>query len=200
MFTRRSIVVASVILAHFSVARSPAQQGPEAPADAVQPPSIPQVVMSKQHAALNRVKVGDTMPAIELEQLGGGRQRVAELAGSKGMVVVFWKSDRRMALQELADLGPDVLEAFGKAGVSVVGIAVEESSESAHAALQRADAKFPNLVDVDGSAFAQVGSDRLPRTYLLDPQGKILWFDIEYSLATRRELQHALRALTTQPK
>jgi hypothetical protein len=31
--------------------------------------------------------------------------------------------------------------------------------------------------------------------YLLDPQGKVLWFDIDYSLATRRELNQALRAV-----
>ena len=63
------------------------------------------------------------------------------------------------------------------------------------AALEKAGANFPNLLDADGKAFAQVGSERLPRTYLLDPQGKILWFDIEYSLATRRELHQALRAV-----
>ena len=50
------------------------------------------------------------------------------------------------------------------------------------------------LVDAKGKAFAQVGSRHLPRTFVLDPSGKIVWFDIEYSLATRRELQQALAA------
>ena len=36
---------------------------------------------------------------------------------------------------------------------------------------------FPNLLDADGKAFAQVGSEKLPRTFVLDPSGKILWFD-----------------------
>jgi peroxiredoxin len=185
-----------LVLIVLIVGRCPAQQGSAATEDAGPPATMPAVVMSKQHEALNRVKVGDTVPAIELEQLGGGRTSLAAFAGDKGTVVVFWKSDRRMALQQLADLGPDVLESFGKAGVAVVGIAVGESAESTQSALQKAQANFPNLLDADGSAFAQVGSERLPRTYLLDPQGKILWFDIEYSLATRRELQQSLRALT----
>jgi hypothetical protein len=30
---------------------------------------------------------------------------------------------------------------------------------------------------------------------VLDPSGKIVWFDIEYSMATRRELHQALRTL-----
>jgi peroxiredoxin len=164
-------------------------------ADATQPAVIPPVALSKGEESLCRVKVGDTMPAIELDQLGGERKRLTDLAGKTATVVVFWKSDRRMAHQELADLGPDVLEPFGEAGVAVVGIAVDESAESAQEALKLRGANFSNLLDVDGSAFAQVGSQKLPRTYLVDPQGKILWFDIEYSLATRRELHQALRAL-----
>jgi peroxiredoxin len=163
--------------------------------DTKQPPSMPTVLLSKGHEALCRVKVGDTMPQIELQQLGGDRRRLAELAGKQATVVVFWKSDRRMAHQQLADLGPDVIEPFSSEGVAVVGIAVGESPQNARAALDQAGAEFPNLLDADGKAFAQVGSERLPRTYLLDPQGKILWFDIEYSLSTRRELHEALRSL-----
>jgi peroxiredoxin len=193
-------VFAFVALAILVVERSTAQPAQAAPAEAGPPASIPAVVLSKQHEALCRVKVGDTMPAIQLEQLGGVQKNLSDLAGKLATVVVFWKSDRRMAQQQLTDLGPDVLEEFAKGGIALVGIAVGESAESAQAALQKAGANFPNLLDADDAVFAQVGSDRLPRTYLVDPQGKILWFDIEYSLATRRELQQALRALTTQPK
>jgi peroxiredoxin len=169
-------------------------------ADAKQPPSMPTVLLSEGHQALCRVKVGDTMPQMELEQLGGGRRRLAELAGKKATVVVFWKSGRRMAYELLADLGPDVVEPFGGEGVAVVGICVGESPENAQTALERAGAEFANLLDADGKAFAQVGSEKLPRTYLLDPQGKILWFDIEYSLSTRRELHQALRALLVEKR
>jgi peroxiredoxin len=170
-------------------------------ADASQPAVIPVVKLSKGHEALSRVNVGDTMPTIELEQLGGGRRRIADLAGRTATVVLFWKPGRRMTDQLLHDVGPDVIEPFGGAGVAVVGVAVGEAGASAQAALERAGASFPNLLDSDGSAFTQVGSEKLPRAYLLDPQGKILWFDIEYSLATRRELHQALRAVTAdQPE
>jgi hypothetical protein len=29
--------------------------------------------------------------------------------------------------------------------------------------------------------------------YLLDPAGKVLWFDIEYSTGSRRDLERAIR-------
>jgi peroxiredoxin len=160
------------------------------------PAELPPVVLSKGHEALCRVKVGDAMPQLELSMIDGSRGKpLSEFFGDKATVVVFWKSNRRMAAEQLADMGPDVVGPFGGAGVAVVGIAVGESPDSAQATLQRAKAEYPNLLDADGKAFDQVGSEKLPRTYLLDSQGKIVWFDIEYSLSTRRELHQALRAI-----
>jgi thioredoxin-dependent peroxiredoxin len=160
-----------------------------------EPATIPPVLLTDAHQALCLIGVGDKMPALELPQVGGRRTELADLYGKTATVVVFWKSDRRMALTELADLGPDVVEPFQNAGVTVVGIAVGESANSARSVLRQAGARFPNLLDADGAAFAKVGSEKLPRTYLLDPSGKVLWFDIEYSQATRRELAQSLEAV-----
>ena len=156
---------------------------------------VPPVLLTAQHEAICRVKVGDTMPAIELPKVGGGRAKLADLYGSAATVVVFWKSDRRMALDELADLGLDVVEPFGSRDVAVVGIAVEETTSEAQAVLSKAKAKFTNLVDADGKAFAKVGSQKLPWTLVLDAKGQIVWFDLEYSHATRRELERTLAAM-----
>jgi peroxiredoxin len=162
------------------------------------PPKMPKVQFSKREEKLCKVKVGDEMPAIELPELGGKPTKLASLLGKKATVIVFWKGDRRMAREQLADLGSDVIEPFEKEGVAVIGIAVKETDASATEALAKTDAKFKNLLDADGKAFAEVGSERLPRTYVLDPSGKIVWFDIEYSLTTRRELHDALRVLTAK--
>jgi peroxiredoxin len=167
--------------------------------DANAPAAIPPVLLTKAHQALCKVKVGDILPAIELPDLGGSTKRLADLYGQKATVVVFWKGDRRMAQIELADLGPDVIDVFGREGVAVVGIAVDETAATAQAAVKKSGVKFPTLLDAGGQAFAQVGTAKLPRTYLVDPQGKILWFDIEYSLSTRRDLHRALHAVTGAP-
>lgn len=167
------------------------------PADSA--PTMPKVLLTNRDQKLCKVKVGDPLPAFELPRLGGKeneRVKLANVFGKRGTVVVFWKSDRRAARAELADLGPEVVEPFGKGGVEVVGVAVLESPETATQTLAKADAKFTNLIDADGRVFSQVGSECLPRTYVLDASGKIVWFDIAYSLATRRDLNTALRVLT----
>jgi peroxiredoxin len=161
------------------------------------PAKMPKVQFTKREQLLCKVYVSDVMPAIELPKVdGGGNAKLASLLGKQATVVVFWKGDRRMTNELLADIAADVIEPFGKAGVEVVGVAVNESAAGAQEALSKAGATFTNLLDEDGKAFVQVGSERLPRIYVLDSTGKIVWFDIEYSHATRRELRDALRALT----
>jgi hypothetical protein len=58
--------------------------------------------------------------------------------------------------------------------------------------VQQAGAGFPILLDADGAYFARVATDKAPRTYLIDAQGQILWFDVEYSRGTRRDLLAAI--------
>ena len=124
----------------------------------------------------------------------GGNAVLSALYGKAATVVVFWKGDRQMALDELADLGPDVMQKFGSRGVEVVGIAVSQPAADARSVIQKTAADFPQLLDADGKAFDKVGAKRLPWTIVLDANGNIVWFDLEYSLATRRELQQALLA------
>jgi hypothetical protein len=156
---------------------------------------IPPVLLSTEHEALCKIKVGDTMPAIRLDQLGSGQAELSRLSGRAATVVAFWNGGGSMSRMLLRDLGPDVVEPYGPRGVSVVGIAVNQRAGATRGAVERAGASFPNLIDPDGTAFALVGRERLPRVYLLDAQGKVLWFDIEYTLATRRELKQAVRAV-----
>ena len=160
------------------------------------PAIVPPVLMTTRHKALCRVFVGDTLPEIELPKVLGGTAKLSALYGKAATVVVFWKGNRQMALDELADLGPDIVQQFGSRGVEVVAIAVGESAGDARSIVQKSAANYPQLVDADGKAFAKVGSVKLPRTFVLDASGKIVYFDLEYSLATRRELQQAVLAMT----
>jgi peroxiredoxin len=168
---------------------------PATPKPFAVPDGVPPVLLTKQHANLCRVKVGDSLPAIELPTASGNKKtKLADLYGKAATVVVFWAADREMSHMELADLATDVIEPFGAKGVAVVGVAVTEKADKATSAVKEVGKDIPMLIDDKGTAFAQIGSRNLPRTYVLDAKGKILWFDIEYSHATRRELKQALAA------
>ena len=172
--------------------KSSPTQTPVAPEVEVPSVKLAEVKLSEVHAKLCAVKVGDTMPEIKLPDLSGNPTQLASLYGEKLTVVVFWSGNVAPAREELADLGPDVAVPHSGQGLKVVGIAVGETAESAQGRLEDAEAMYPNLIDTEGLAFSKVGTEKLPRTFLLDAQGKILWFDIEYSRSTRRELRDGI--------
>ncbi|MEM8943752.1 MAG: TlpA disulfide reductase family protein [Planctomycetota bacterium] len=159
-------------------------------------PSVPPVMLSTGHAKLCKVRVGDPFPRLTLPKLGGSSTDISSLYASNATVVLFWHPDRWMARTALIDMQRDIAAQFAAAQVSVVGIAVRQPQGAVQAALNQAQASFPQLIDTDGQAFASIGTQALPRIYVLDPDGKIVWFDIEYSEGTRRELWQTLAVLT----
>lgn len=156
--------------------------------------NVPPVLLAAEHASLCKVNVGDAFPAIALPKVGGGDAKVADFAGKKATVVLFWTPDRWMAEGALADLAIEAA-AFGGKGAGFVGI-VEGPADGKADELIKSAGGLTQLNDADGAALGQVGASALPRIYVLDSAGKIAWFDIEYSEATRRELRQTLAELT----
>jgi len=161
-------------------------------------PTIPRVLLSAGHAKLCTVKVGEVFPKLVLPRLGSSATDLASLYGKQATVVLFWHPDRWMARTALIDMQRDVASQFATEQVAVVGIAVRQPAGAVQAALGQTKAAFPQLLDVDGQAFAKVGTVALPRLYVLDQAGKIVWFDIEYSEGSRRELWQTLKLLASK--
>jgi len=162
--------------------------------------AMPEVRLPEMLKETCVVGVGDLMPDAPLDVLGGEQQQLSSQLGPRLTVMFFWESDNLYAQDELRDLTGDVVEAFGDEGVRVIGINVGDSAETAAAAVEAAEAAFPNFLDPEGEYFAKVATEKLPRTYLLDSAGRVLWFDLEYSLTTRRQLKQAVKvALSHAP-
>lgn len=159
------------------------------------PLEVPPVLLTHAEAATGLVNVGDAMPNLALVDATGSGQQLHELLGRKLTVVVFWTSGHAYAREELGDLAADILEPYAERGVQVVAIDTADDPQAARDVLLSLAPAFPVLFDDRGDAFAQVATGKLPRTYLLDASGQIVWFDIEYARSTRRELQRAIRAI-----
>lgn len=162
------------------------------------PEGIPPVLLTAGHQKLCKIGVGQSFPAVTLPRWGGrAKASLTSLYGKRATVLLFWRPDRWMARAALADVERDVFQRFAAEQVAVVGIAVRQSADAVRRALDGAKATFPQLLDTQGQAADLVGSVPLPRLYVLDAQGGILWFDIEYSEGTRRELQKTLAAVVS---
>ncbi len=163
---------------------------------ASEPPPAPKMPEVKLPAALAEtclVNVGDVLPNNNLTGLDGKTVELYSLLGKRLTVVLFWQADNLYSTQALEYLEGDVVKPFGGQGVQVIGISVKDSLDAARKAVEEAGAKYPCLLDPEGEYFAAVATDRIPRVYLLDAAGKILWFDIEYSPSTQRDLERAIR-------
>ena len=156
---------------------------------------IPQVKLTEALAATCLVRVGDAMPLAELPAIGGGVTPLADAYGEKLTVLFFWNGASIYAMTELEDLTEDVAQPFAEKGVRVIGVNEGDPPEEAAGQAEGVGAKFANFLDLDGAYFAKVATEtkKMPRTFLLDAEGKILWFDIEYSSTTRRDLLQGIQ-------
>ncbi len=162
--------------------------------------SMPRVFFTEQHANTCRVFVGDQFPGLELADLDGQSRNFGDLLGERLTIVAFWNSKLPTSVEELAGLQSRFLSEFGDQGVSIVAVNVGDEPVVAKELAKQSGATYPQLADPDRQAFAKVATEKLPRTYLLDASGKILWFDIEYSRTTRQQLLSAIRyCLAQQP-
>jgi peroxiredoxin len=152
----------------------------------------PLVVMSEAHAATCLVKVGDPLPELPLRDLEGGRQTISQFYGPKLTLVVFWTADKPFANEQFVRLEREVNQPFHDRGLSVVAVNVGDPADQVRGLGQQCEATFPSLLDDNGTALALVATGTLPRSYLLDSKGKILWLEIEYSQGARRELRNAI--------
>lgn len=159
------------------------------------PVEIPQVKLTEALAATCLVRVGDAMPEAELPAIGGDTTPLADAYGEKLTVLFFWNSASIYAMTELEDLTEDVAQPFAEKGVRVIGVNEGDPQDVAAGQVEGVGAKFANFLDLDGAYFATVATEtkKVPRTFLLDAEGKILWFDIEYSSTTRRDLLQGIQ-------
>lgn len=160
---------------------------------------FPRVVLSTIHTKWCNKFVGDAFPAIQLPRLDQGQSaEISSFQGSQATIVVFWTQDRWMSQMALEDLQQELASSYDPAEVSIVGIAVKVAKREVQQIVANTQAEFPHLLDNEGKALAEVGSVAMPRIYVLDPSGKIVWFDIEYSESTRRELLQTVATLAGQ--
>jgi thiol-disulfide isomerase/thioredoxin len=156
---------------------------------------IPTVTLTDYFAATCRVKQGDRLPQWEaLPDLNGRMHAFDDVRSERLTVVLFWSANRPFAVEALADLGPQVAGRYASDGVAVVAINPQDAPSAVEPIAKQIKGDFPLLVDEGGTYLSQIATGILPRLYLVDAQGKILWFDADYGRTTRRHLDQAIQA------
>lgn len=161
-------------------------------------PTVPKVYLSPYHQQFCKLLVGESFPLVKLPSLSKGSMELKEMLGKQATVILVWKPDRWMAQMALADIQREIAKKYPSEEIGVIGILVSKKNPKTQQAIKQANASFPQLLDRDGQITSSLGSDAYPRVYVLGPDGKVAWFDIEYSEGTHRELLQCISALTTK--
>jgi peroxiredoxin len=168
---------------------------PEAP-----PARIYPVELSEDHAKTCLVKSGDKLPDFTLKDLQGAPHTSSSLLDQKLLVVLFWNGESSQSKNALVYLREDAVK-NAKSGVKYVAINVGEPADAAKEAVEKAKAKYPVLLDTDKALFGKVATDLLPRVYLLDHEGRIVWFNVTFQGPdTRNKLNAAIEYVLTADK
>ena len=161
-----------------------------------QPPNaMPNVSLSEQHAKSCPIQVGQEFPNLTLTDQAGKSQELNKLRG-RFTLLVLWSASVPSAVEEFGDLDGYAYQPYKNVGLNVVAVHTPAGkNKQPTEVLQKFKPAFATLNDTNGELWEKLGKGSLPRTFLLDAQGKVLWFDIEYSRETRRQLQQALQSV-----
>lgn len=152
----------------------------------------PVVLLSAYHAATCIVGIGDRFPEFSLPDEQGRPKSSVDVLSKSLNVVVLWDAENPQGREQFQRLEHDLVKPYGPSGIGVVAINVGDTPQTVTALAAETNATFPLLLDSHRELFAKVAKSRLPRTYLVDREGRILWFDLEYSRSSRRELLNAI--------
>ncbi len=111
-------------------------------------------------------------PDRSLPKLGGGQASLADFKG-KPLVVNFWAS----WCDPCKDEAPALVKAqkqLERAGGTIVGVTVDDSSPDSVAFMKEHELDFPSLRDVDGELGKEYGRTGVPETFIIDREGRVV--------------------------
>jgi cytochrome c biogenesis protein CcmG, thiol:disulfide interchange protein DsbE len=120
-----------------------------------------------------KIAVGDPVPDRELPLLGesGKQGSIADYRG-RWVLVNLWASWCVPCRQE-APILDRFAHRYGKRGVSVLGINVQDNSDDALAFVREYHLDYPQLRSVGDERSAAFGSTGVPENFLIDPRGRL---------------------------
>jgi peroxiredoxin len=112
-------------------------------------------------------------PAFTLQDTRGNRISLADYRG-KVLVVNFWATWCPPCRKEMPSLNRAAAW-LNKYGVELIAINVGERADKVEKFLQELPLDFPVLLDPDTEVSSRWDAMRLPVTYVVDPQGRIVY-------------------------
>ena len=135
------------------------------------------------------VKVGAEAPAFAAETLDGERASLALLRG-RPVLLNVWATWCHPCRQEIPAL-EQLHQAYGTRGLHVVGVSIDQGDQEQgiREFLQEYGASYAVWLDPDGEITTTYSTMGVPNTFLIGPDGTLLWKHVGPVTADNAELR-----------
>ena len=144
-------------------------------------------------AATTLIHEGDVAPDFTVEMLDGSKVTLSELRG-KVMLLSFWATWCPPCRQEMAHMQKGVIDPFAGQDLVVLPISRGEKRETVENYLNKMGHTFPVGLDGDQSIYRKYASNYIPRSFVVDKDGKVVYVAVGYDETIGEEINAAIKA------
>ena len=141
--------------------------------------------------ATTLIHAGDVAPDFTVEMLDGSKITLSELRG-KVVLVSFWATWCPPCREELSHMQKDVIDRFAGEEVVVLPISRGEKRETVEAFINKMGYTFPIGLDGDQSIYKKYASNYIPRSVVVDKNGKVVYVAVGYDQDTAKAIDNAI--------
>ncbi|HOH97787.1 MAG TPA: TlpA disulfide reductase family protein [Candidatus Cloacimonadota bacterium] len=138
--------------------------------------------------------LADTMPDFRLPDMNGKNVNLGELLGKGPVLVDFWAdycNPCKVAMPYLHELA----EKYDSLTVVLISIDAPKSQSKAKNYLKGKNFKFVTLFDSEKSLAKKLNVSNPPHTFILNPDGEIVYTHLGFEPGTEKEYEHHIRNL-----
>lgn len=139
------------------------------------------------------VRTGDIAPDFTVKMTTGEKVTLSSLRG-KVVLVTFWATWCPPCRQELAHMQEGVIDHFAGSDLVVLPISRGETRATVEAFINKMGYTFPVGLDENKSIYLKYATNYIPRAFVIDKKGKVVYSAAGYDDTIAREINEAISA------
>lgn len=133
------------------------------------------------------INAGDVAPDFTVEMLDGGKVTLAALQG-KPTLLIFWATWCPPCRLELSKLQEHIIDRYGDK-INVLPISRGEERAKVEEYISKMGYTFAVGLDGDQSIYRKYATNYIPRCFVIDAKGKVLYSGVGYDEAIAKEVE-----------